>query len=119
LKITTFVISLLAVILLVPNVAMNASAASNSTGVQVTNPQEQIDERRGMQEDESIISLNITYWNKTQAIVNGSILNFEASDEIVRYINSLLNSNSTNSTSESGLTAYDLWDPCITDCPGD
>jgi hypothetical protein len=43
--------------------------------------------QNGMQEDESVLYLNITYWNGTQALVNGEILNFAASDEIVQLIN--------------------------------
>jgi hypothetical protein len=40
-----------------------------------------------MLEDESLLSLNITYWNGTRAIVSNQILNFAASDDIVRFIN--------------------------------
>jgi hypothetical protein len=41
----------------------------------------------GLLEDESFLTLNITYWNGTTAIVDEVILNFESSDEIVQLIN--------------------------------
>lgn len=39
-----------------------------------------------LEEDESMLFLNITYWNRSQALVNGTVLNFEVSDEIIQFI---------------------------------
>lgn len=41
-------------------------------------------------EDEAFVTFNATYWNGTQAILNETVLNWEASDQIVRLINAIV-----------------------------
>jgi hypothetical protein len=41
-------------------------------------------------EDEAFVSFNATYWNGTQAILEEVVLNFEESDQIIRFINAII-----------------------------
>lgn len=60
-------------------------------GTVVTITKSNVVQSGGMLEDETILFLNITYWNKTQAIVNDTILDFAASDEILNFLQSKIN----------------------------
>lgn len=57
---------------------------------QITTIQPSLDDT--LLEDEALVTFNATYWNGTQAVLDEVVLNFEESDQIVQFINAIIQS---------------------------
>jgi hypothetical protein len=59
-------------------------------------------------EDEVVLTFNATYWNKTQALLNGSVLHADVMDEIIKMINEDLRGENALSSLEEETEEQEL-----------